>query len=171
MISQHASPSHTTLLTNAVSFTTRLGKDRTPITTTLSIGITNGITDGRISAPFGGPSVSMTMQKNPHKTTLQITATILIALLANAILKWVHLSCNRLRDADCDKYRENGEIPRFHVFSPHSGHSASTVVVQKAVGRHVGRQSRNTRPRFDTSSCTYFTLTQTSYNSHRLPAY
>jgi hypothetical protein len=88
MASQQASPSHTILLTNATSVTTRLGEDRTRITTTLSIGIKKDIDDKRISMPLGGPSVNMTQQKNPQKTTLQMTATILIVALQEDSMRY-----------------------------------------------------------------------------------
>lgn len=88
MMIQQASPSHMILLTNATSFTTRLG-GWTRITTTLSIGIKKGTNDKRKSTPLGGPSVNMTMQKNPQKMTLQITATILIVVLSNVKGSWL----------------------------------------------------------------------------------
>lgn len=81
MMIQQASASQRILLASVTSFTVRVEEERIRITTTLSIGTAKGTIDKIISVPVGGPSVNMTMQKNPQKTTLQITARIFRGVL------------------------------------------------------------------------------------------
>jgi hypothetical protein len=93
MISQQVSPSQTMLLTNARSLTARLGEERTRSTITLSIGTKKGSNDKRTSVPFGGPSVTMTIQRNPQKTTLQITARIFMVVTPNVYTRDTTPNC------------------------------------------------------------------------------